>query len=484
MDCGASVSSDVVEERKFAAPPTGRAPGGYLPQLDGLRGIAILAVAFHHFGVHPPAWIDWGPVGPSIFFVLSGYLITLSLWKLQAGQPAGRVGWLLAGFHARRICRLLPVIALLLLAGSLAGLPEYRETWMWSLTFTTNLLLVLHNDWIGGLSHFWSLSMQEQFYLLWPLVLLVPRARFLQAMFATIVLAAGFRLACIESGASVFARWFLLPGSLDAFATGALVAWLVRNRRAGIVFSRRWAFPLGIAAFASLAFSRYLRFLPDTHPATAAVEIFEYFFFAWLLIYLVEAPESRVSRVLGFRPLVFVGTVSYGIFVFHTLVGILSAHLLNAAGFSGSLFPLERASLFTLASIAVASASWYGLEKPVNRWVRSLESDPAKLWNSFGALCSGGLRVAGSLGAHLFGNQGRFSGAPRRPGAFVFGAAIAGVFFLSTLTLDVFDSPDDEDTPVSGVNWESDLALNACQNPILALANFPAGLSPDHEDTL
>jgi hypothetical protein len=211
---------------KSVAPPksASRPSSGYLPQLDGLRGLAIIAVALHHFGFHPPSWIDWGPVGPSVFFMLSGYLITLSLWKLEATYQAKQISFwrLLAGFHARRIFRLLPILIILILIGSFTDLPEYRETWAWSLTFTTNLLLVLHNDWIGGISHFWSLSMQEQFYFLWPVVLLVPRAFFPQAMVAAIALAAGFRLTCIEVGAPEFARWFLLPGSLDAFATGGL----------------------------------------------------------------------------------------------------------------------------------------------------------------------------------------------------------------------------------------------------------------------
>ena len=128
--------------------------GAYLPQLDGLRGLAILAVVFHHFDFHPPSWMDWGPVGPSVFFMLSGYLITLSLWKLQ-DKHDGRL-WnfsqAVASFHARRICRLLPVIGVLLAIGWLCGIEEYRETWLWHATFLTNFYIVVHHEWIGSLS--------------------------------------------------------------------------------------------------------------------------------------------------------------------------------------------------------------------------------------------------------------------------------------------------------------------------------------------
>ena len=78
----------VATEKKAPAKAAHKA-GAYLPQLDGLRGLAILAVVFHHFGFHPPSWMDWGPVGPSVFFLLIGYLITLSLWKLQDKNDSG-----------------------------------------------------------------------------------------------------------------------------------------------------------------------------------------------------------------------------------------------------------------------------------------------------------------------------------------------------------------------------------------------------------
>lgn len=384
--------------------------------------------------------MDWGPVGPSVFFMLSGYLITLSLWKQGAVRDVKSVGFVqfLAVFHARRIFRLLPVILILILLGALAGLPEYLETWAWHLTFTTNILLVLRNDWIGSLSHLWSLSMQEQFYLLWPLVLLVPRAFVPHVMVMLVALAAGFRLVCIETGMPEFARWFLLPGSLDAFATGGLVAWLVWNGRTKIFVSREWAMPLGLAALISLGFSRYLRFLPDTHPGTAAVDIFESAFFGWLLICLVETPESRVSRALKFRPLVFVGTVSYGIFVFHTLVAVLLLDFLKSAGFAEVLPPLGNIVLFLLASIAVAAVSWRGIERPLNRWVRTLEFDFTKVREPFAALWST-LRLRGILRARpsSWENTARFFPAFHRPFAAVLGGVIvaATIFLMLTHTL-------------------------------------------------
>jgi len=364
--------------------------GAYLPQLDGLRGLAILAVVFHHFGFHPPSWMDWGPVGPSVFFLLSGYLITLSLWKLQDKNDSGLWSFsqVVASFHARRICRLLPVIGVLLIIGWLCGIEEYRETWLWHATFLTNFYIVAQNEWIGGLSHFWSLSLQEQFYLVWPVVLLVPRRVFPYAMILVIVGASAFRLQCILTGASEFSRWLMLPGSLDAFATGGLAAWILRNKRASAVTSKIWSWPLFLAAVASLAFSRCLRFLPDTNPGTAVVELFECVFFGWLLVRLVEAPKSLASRGLSFRPLTFVGKVSYGIFVFHTLAAFFVSPWVKAVGLDETSFPFLRAAILAAISIAVAAASWHWMEQPLNRWVRNQEFDFSRFWERGKAVMS------------------------------------------------------------------------------------------------
>ena len=351
--------------------------GSYLPQLDGLRGLAI-SPWFFTISAFTSCMDGLGTSGTErIFFLLSGYLITLSLWKLQEKSDGGlwKFSRVVTSFHARRVCRLLPVIGVLLVIGWLCGIEEYHETWAWHVTFLTNFYLVAHNEWIGSLSHFWSLSLQEQFYLVWPLVLLVPRTGFPYAMILVILGASAFRLECILTEASEFSRWFLLPGSLDAFATCGLAAWILQNQRASAVTSKKWVGPLICAAVASLAFSRYLRFLPDTNPGTAAVEFFECVFFGWLLLFLVANPKSLAARALAFRPLIFVGKVSYGIFVFHTLIAVSVSPWLNAVGLNGTSHPFLRAAILAMISIAVAAASWHLMEQPLNHWVRRQEFD-------------------------------------------------------------------------------------------------------------
>ncbi len=164
-----------------------------LPQLDGLRGAAILFVIWHHFGLHLPGWLDIGPIAPSMFFLLSGYLITRSILGGVMG-PAQ-----MAGYHARRFARLLPALYVMLLVGWLIGLEEFRDGLGWHAGFLTNFQMVANDDWSGSLSHLWSLSMQEQFYFIWPLVLLLPN-RLLPGAFLTLFVgAAVFRAGCLQA---------------------------------------------------------------------------------------------------------------------------------------------------------------------------------------------------------------------------------------------------------------------------------------------
>ena len=343
---------------------------GYLPQVDALRGLAILAVIYHHFGFHPPGWLDWGPVGPSVFFMLSGYFITLSLWKIQRSGTAGQSMLPQAlEFHSRRIFRIFPVLLILVGLGVLFGLEEFRSTWFWHLSFLTNFLVVYQSDWIGSLSHLWSLSLQEQFYILWTLILFVPPAFFVRTMLMIIVGAGGFRLTCILAGSSEYARWLLLPGSLDVFAIGGLVAWMTRHGNLEWMRSPKWQLPLTAAAVASLIFSRYLRFLPDTNPWTAAVEFFQCAFFLWLVLRLVAFPKSALTQVFQVTPLVLLGKLSFGIFAFHTLVGACAAPLLVYLPDNHFC----HATFLAALSIVAAIPSYFLLEQPMNRLAKQFD---------------------------------------------------------------------------------------------------------------
>lgn len=357
-----------------ASPNTSPAVSDRLPQLDGLRGVAVLFVVWHHFGLPIPKWVDWGPIAPSIFMVLSGYLITRSLLKMRGNVTCSG----LLSFHGRRITRLLPALYTMLALGWLTGLEEFRDNIFWHAGFLTNVHMAVTGEWAGFLSHLWSLALQEQFYLVWPLILLLPARYLLPTLLVAYAGAAVFRAWCLDVGASDLLRWFMLPGSLDAFAAGGLVAWAQTARGGAEIIPRNLRFPVAAISIACWVVSRHLRHLEGTgNPALALVETFETVLFGWVLIELLQHRKGIVSKAFSLAPLVAIGRISYGVYIWHMMVLHALRPYLAAAGLDQNVF--LRCAILTVACVGVAALSWIALEKPFVAWGRHLTAPEALL---------------------------------------------------------------------------------------------------------
>ncbi len=349
-------------------------PAKYLPQLDGLRGIAILTVLLHHFHVHLPAWVDWGPIGVRLFFLLSGYLITMSLWKLNARSVAGASWWKgLGNFHVRRFTRLAPVLYLMLVIGFLLALPFHGRELLWHATFLTNFYAMVHDQWPGPASHLWSLSVQEQFYVLWPFVILaIPRRWLPVALLAMFAGAFGYRYWATASGASDFARWLMLPGVIDSFALGALVScWKASPGRIPVM-SGRLGWVVAAAALTCYVIARLMRYSTFQSPFLALTETFENVFLAWVMLRTIEGWPGVVGKLFESRVLVYIGKVSYGIYVFHVLVHVVVGPWLDQIGLQPFVF--ARALVLCAISVGVATLSWIWIEQPLTTWIRKREA--------------------------------------------------------------------------------------------------------------
>jgi peptidoglycan/LPS O-acetylase OafA/YrhL len=364
-----------------AVPPARGKKSAYQPQLDGLRGIAILSVLLHHFELRLPGLFDWGPIGVRIFFLLSGYLITQSLWRLQAEASTSGSYWSgLFGFHARRMARLTPVLYTMLGVACFMGLPEFRHAIAWHATFLSNFYALHIDDWPAAASHLWSLSVQEQFYLLWPFVILViPRKALPYALIAMFVAAFLFRAMVIGTDASNFYRWVMLPGVLDSFALGALIAcWKKSGRPLPIV--KGWiGGVIGLLAFGCYIAARVVRFGPFGGPGVAVIETLENVFLGWLLLRTVVGWTGITGRIFENSVLVYIGKISYGLYVFHVLVHVALTPWLEQHGLGLSdHHMLLRSAILLSVSIGVASLSYFYVEAPLTAWVRNQEAKKRK----------------------------------------------------------------------------------------------------------
>jgi peptidoglycan/LPS O-acetylase OafA/YrhL len=283
---------------------------GQRPGLDGLRGFAILLVMADHSGIGIASGA--GDQGVTIFFVLSGFLITTLLLEERARY--GRVS--LRRFYWRRALRLLPALAALLLvvvvvmglagrADEIAGdvLPAFFYVMNWTIVAGNNP---------GIVGHTWSLSVEEQFYLVWPLVLLgmlaLGRGRLawvsgllLAAMLVSIVLRV-----LLWAGPGGYYRTFVGTDTrMDALAIGCLVA---------VAFSRR---PIEVPGpvMAALAAAIPITLWITDQRFMAAIGFAVTAFAAAGIV--AGAASGRGERVLGWRPLAYVGLISYGLYLWH-----------------------------------------------------------------------------------------------------------------------------------------------------------------------
>jgi len=361
--------------------------GRHLPALDGLRALAVLAVLAYHLN---EPWARGGYLGVDLFFVLSGFLITSLL--LEEHEDTGTIR--LAKFWARRARRLLPalfvmvaaVMAFVLLEGrygttdfvAAIDLSSLRsEAWA-TLLYVANWqqIFAQHSYFAqfsapSPLQHTWSLAIEEQFYLLWPLVTVVLLAKGLRqrrrlgvAVSILIAVASTVLMAVLFTPGSDPSRvYYGTDTRLADLAVGTLLAWLT---------ARRPETPPRIAAVlrvaAPLALAGLLALMATAGNAGEVPSSFMFeggFLVAAVLCAVVLADVRRdgsiLARGLGCRPLVAIGLVSYGIYLWHWPVIVLVTPA--SAGLSGAALLAARLGIMA----AFVLASYFLVELPVRR---------------------------------------------------------------------------------------------------------------------
>lgn len=326
----------------------------HMPQIDGLRAIAVLAVLAHHF---LPYYATLGSMGVQLFFVISGFLITGILLDTRDNVDTGRVGLKEAfvRFYYRRTLRIFPLFYLALVIGCLLALPGFLEYLPWHALYLSCAPVVHGNG--HAASHFWSLSVEELYYLAWPaVVLLTPRRRLLLAIGLMIAFSVAYRAGINHAG---FARTdcFLPWANFDYLGWGALLAYARRSNAAGGILTPHVVLACG---WAMLAFSGKIgmRYQPDLF------RLCEGLFFAGVVHHASLGIPGLLGRALDLPPVQYIGRISYGLYVWHLpvvyAVGIYvwpHFHTCNYWYF----VPFKLAATF-----AIAIPSYHLFEKPIN----------------------------------------------------------------------------------------------------------------------
>ena len=243
------------------------------------------------------------------------------------------------------------------------NLGAVRQNWVWVFTGTVNWLIAWKNDWPLAISHLWSICVQEQFYLFWPLlILLLPRRWMLHIIVSVALTGVAFRIGCIIFSVPMIARWVLPFGSLDSLAAGAALGWCGGHLRAS-----RSGWLIATVCFSMLALAAIWRNGDPTHLKSVFVEPLEAGAFVVLVARTATGFEGCVGRFLSLPGLVFAGRISYGLYIYHILVAMLFDRWLPSPMRWLLTIPSMRLIVLGTATLVVAALSWRVLEQPVNR---------------------------------------------------------------------------------------------------------------------
>lgn len=350
-------------------------PIKYRADVDGLRAIAVIAVIIFHLN---PAWLPGGFVGVDVFFVISGFIITTSLYPHIDSNVFS-----FSDFYIKRIKRILPLFYLVVFSSLVTAyiffLPNdfinYANSMRYASGFIANIYFEKQSGYFAPSSdslpllHIWSLSLEEQFYFIWPILLLCSTKLLSKQHLLKILVASFIGLACYSQYSTLMSSssaYYLLQSRGFELLGGAILAIVsILKRERNIHFSSFTHNTVGIIGFASLITMFLLYNKEMVFPGFSALWVVVV---TCLVIFSGERQDGRTFQILSHRKVVFVGTLSYSLYLWHWPVLAFYRYFYNSFTYSDMLLCITLIVVLSLLS-------WKFVEKPLrhttikSRWV-------------------------------------------------------------------------------------------------------------------
>jgi peptidoglycan/LPS O-acetylase OafA/YrhL len=343
----------------------------YIPAIDGLRGVAVVAVMLYHLGF---SWIPGGFLGVDLFFVISGYVIT----RLLLDSIARSGGLDLRAFYKARVRRLFPPLIFMILATSIyIGIwaPDTVRRFVsdapFSLFGAMNWWLVFrHTDYFDSiarpplLQHTWSLGVEAQFYLIWPLILLVVlrylgknkipgAALFIAAVSGIALLVLSFQVDAANTSQISHVYFGTDTHSIGLFLGAALaVSWIPQNLKENVE-KRAQDFIDGIGVFGFIGMIATFLFIDESDPTLYKLAFPLAGIFGCAIITSIVHPASRFAPILSSKIAIWVGERSYAIYLWHWVVFQVTRPTVDIEGSAWALTTLRVLIVLALADISL-----------------------------------------------------------------------------------------------------------------------------------
>lgn len=347
----------------------------YYSQLDGIRCFAIISVLIGHW----IAWetdnvfvrnAPWG-LGVILFFVLSGYLIGNILFETRENIENNKTSFLksIRIFYIRRVLRIFPIYYILIFFLYYIDYLNTREIFPWLSSFTTNFYEIIYAKNIGDYNHFWSLAVEEQFYLFWPfLILLCPKNKIVKLLITLIIISIFSRILSVYFGGE---NWYIgayfTPNFFFPLALGSLLAYIKRYKvklfnklnNPKLIFS-------SILLYGLMHYFLHYKFHLFTYSA-----IFDQNLFSIVCFFVIARASNNGFKnifkfILEHDIIVFTGKISYGLYIYHLfIIGFFWNYICPTFNISITNIHVAWFCYFILVYL-LAIASFYTIEKPIN----------------------------------------------------------------------------------------------------------------------